>query len=589
MDSADDWSYSLPLQGQIVKIEGLTGPLKLDDAEKEVDGPSQNGKVGRVECGNANFCKVSLWSAMDMLVLTVPRESLVAWRPEDGGFDVYAPRDEDSLPTVSFDMLTALSHKGYCVVQMPESSDMLQTLGQELRWYKSDFVCLPSEAEEEYLGHEPKSKVVPLTGSASSELEESEGTSIGHYMKCISQMSSLVMPHAAESLNFSPAPKVGSFMIRQNFAGRSEMASLQRGSFTAEEKQEGAVGDLLDFIQRRRLCCMYFVSCEGGHIELTPCESGSGMEKVSLPSLAGKLLIFRQDLLHSACKDLGEHVIVQGWVLTEQRSLILNELMGAEDQIMRITGATNTFYNQPMSRGDDIHFMSLACKSGGGVFNGASKCNMYYMQTDTQIKIPLQRWDHDIYLAVVDNGWGLCQHSGLVLDHMMFAYDNQLFGVTDEEAFAFTPTLYMQSECAMEALVHGGWTKETMRGSKIDLYVADAAKEGEFLLGQTAGSQANEKWYSHYIPGQLVAYLLGLQGRLQHIDTACSASNVATNLAYQNMRVSRDASLFYAPRQRQSYGQPRAWEHLLQRRGRLYRLERGAHAWKSWAKHDIRQ
>jgi len=268
------------------------------------------------------------------------------------------------------------------------------------------------------------------------------------------------------------------------------------------------------------------------------------MEKVSLPSLEGKLLIFRQDLMNCACKDLGEHIVVQGWVLKEQRILIVEELMGTEKQMMEITGACNFEYNQPMSRGDDIHFMSAACRSGGGVFNCQSKANMYYMQTDCQIKVPQARWDHDIYLAQADPmGWGLCQHSGFVLDHMAFSFDNEWFKVSEEEASQFTPTVYMESEGTAEALFLGGWTKETMRGAKIDLYVADQGKEAEAF--DRWRSFGNEKWHEHYIPGNLVGYFLGLAGKLTHIDTACSASNVAVNLAYQNMRISRDARTFH--------------------------------------------
>lgn len=520
----EEISFSLPLQGQKVEIHSLVGKVTTSGGD-DVEGPSLNGKSGRVQYGNSSLCIVR---TSDGLLLQIPRENLSEFPPD---FDTLGPYDQFSAQGALADMLSSIDEKGYCVMQCIGNEGMRKGAMTEATWLKADFTRLFPEQEAMHLGNDACSKIVKLDTTRSWILH-----SVGHYTKYVMDIAGLLNP-VASAFGFTAADGVECKMLRQHCDASDK--GLDRGKIGEDEIEAGVVDSILDFVQRRRLCLMYIIESDpGSSVTLTPKHKGSGLSSATVPLDIDQLLIFRHDLLYYALGPAGNaHLIWQGWIMEQERELEVSELRGSVEEVSEFIGGHGSVMP---SSSDEVHLMTLACIMGANVNDLRTQNKFYQSTTDPMVKVPLARWDHDIYFSTeVLPGKALCQHSGFVNDVDFVAFDNEFFGFTEREAEGFSAIEYWPLRLTFEALYQAGYKDmKSIRGQKIDYAMGTGTMELNFplrfrLLGeQRTGMLASEE--------MIVANAFGFTGTTRYIDTACSASNVAMQVVYQDMRISRD-------------------------------------------------
>jgi len=146
--------------------------------------------------------------------------------------------------------------------------------------------------------------------------------------------------------------------------------------------EDDAVDSHHDFVECKKLCMLYLIDAEGGVLIL---HSDSGDVEIELTPNQNKLVIFREDQMSYTYEPIGKHVAVQSWILDKPIQQKLKE-----ESLRVIDGP-----EEPA--GERINVMSLTGRYPGKGFDGDSFWNMLSSGGDTQIHVPLMRWDTDIY------------------------------------------------------------------------------------------------------------------------------------------------------------------------------------------------
>lgn len=207
---------------------------------------------------------------------------------------------------------------------------------------------------------------------------------------------------------------------------------------------------------------------------------------------------------------------------------------------------------QPTDR--HVHITSAECRfpaSGNGLW-GAGMAWLHCV--DSFLEMPRARWDIDVYYSSEAGQFGhlgksSTKHAGLIDDQVMMEFDNNFFGFSDKQAVLMPPTTRLLFECAYKCLSNVGYNRETLKGAKIALSVADIGQEWGSFNGLLPEHEHNcfpyepELWalstHMHSInsPAQ-VAINFGLVGPIRNVDTACSASLVAASINHAALRKS---------------------------------------------------
>merc|ERR1719253_1997560 len=154
---------------------------------------------------------------------------------------------------------------------------------------------------------------------------------------------------------------------------------------------------------------------------------------------------------------------------------------------------------------NEVVITSLACKTNAGASTLENQRSVYRSQTDTVVRIPNSRWDHDLYYTA--GGWedsssgkATVQHAGFVNDGDCFSFDAKFFGYTDEQADKMPRSYYMDMEVSYECFHGAGYTMDTLKGKAIDLYFGTCQRDIEAAakyFGCIEGPLAD--WTDHHI------------------------------------------------------------------------------------------
>jgi 6-methylsalicylic acid synthase len=186
-------------------------------------------------------------------------------------------------------------------------------------------------------------------------------------------------------------------------------------------------------------------------------------------------------------------------------------------------------------RPEPIAVIGMGCRLPGGVTSPAEFWTMLLDGRDAVSEVPPERWE-DYVQASPENAATLrgTTRAGSFLDDIA-GFDAAFFGVVPREAELMDPQQRIMLEVVWEALEHAGIPPASLAGTDAGVYVGVGSDDyGRRLLEDIPRIEA---WTgigaAMCAVANRVSYALDLRGPSFAVDTACSASLVATHLACQ--------------------------------------------------------
>ncbi|MCU1349408.1 MAG: pksN 10, partial [Acidobacteria bacterium] len=156
---------------------------------------------------------------------------------------------------------------------------------------------------------------------------------------------------------------------------------------------------------------------------------------------------------------------------------------------------------------------------------------------DCITEVPAERWDHELYFDADQSkaGKSYSKWGGFIAD--VDKFDPLFFNISPKEASLIDPQERLFLETAWQTIEDAGYTKESIAGSRIGVYVGVMWGQYELygaeslLAGQTAVPSS-----SHASIANRVSYFFDLHGPSMALDTMCSSSLTAIHLACEELR-----------------------------------------------------
>ena len=187
-----------------------------------------------------------------------------------------------------------------------------------------------------------------------------------------------------------------------------------------------------------------------------------------------------------------------------------------------------------------IAIIGIGCRFPGGVTGPDSYWRLLSDGVDATRDLPPGRWDVDKFYDPEPGKSGKMGtfHGGFL--ERIDEFDAQFFGISPREAIWLDPQQRMLLQVAWEALEDAGQVAERLAGSDTGVFVGGFTLDYQLL--QNYGVYSRYQLQSHSATGMMMtmlanrlSYFFDFRGPSMAIDTACSASLVATHLAVQSI------------------------------------------------------
>eukprot|EP00930_Biecheleria_cincta_P063180 TRINITY_DN48682_c0_g1_i1.p1 TRINITY_DN48682_c0_g1~~TRINITY_DN48682_c0_g1_i1.p1 ORF type:complete len:823 (+),score=148.87 TRINITY_DN48682_c0_g1_i1:41-2509(+) len=490
----------------------------------------------------------------------------VEW-PSDIPFDLARhPNDARSFLT---EICESLISRGVCVVQMASSSSLREearlngekmrdvewlrretedsylgkdnmTLVKELPFFESE---TPDISDEAFKQHEPLAEDTDaksesswfdpdLYGSASEDEEEKPQQKPSQSQLKVTKQLDLAPLRAfdahlvslTELLAYSPEAFAARGVYDRNrtlvrIPHMAEGESLVGHAGPMDEQDVGMPEHFLTWLMQRRLCLFYNVDGQG-ILDLGFKKADSG-PATKLILREGMIVLFRADLLDYKYVPEDDSLVLQTWLL---------------DAVAPVQ--FRTLATPPGTQGcDRVHVKSMTERFPAGCDGCDMTWALFTAGTDAQIEPPITRFDKDLYYIPERDaamyGKAYIMHGALVNEESLIGFDNDFFGIDLEEAQAIAPSQRWVMEVGYETLWKGGWTKKSLKNQRIGTFMGDSGSEWNLIYLRQDKYQLTCN--NGFVTISRLAHCLGLTGPTVSVDTACSASLVATNAAAHMM------------------------------------------------------
>ncbi len=187
-----------------------------------------------------------------------------------------------------------------------------------------------------------------------------------------------------------------------------------------------------------------------------------------------------------------------------------------------------------------IAIIGIGCRFPGGVTGPDSYWRLLSGGVDATRDLPPGRWAVDKFYDPEPGKSGKMAtfHGGFL--ERIDEFDAQFFGISPREAIWLDPQQRMLLQVTWEALEDAGQVAEQLAGSDIGVFVGGFTLDYQLL--QNYGVYSRYQLQTHSATGMMMtmlanrlSYIFDFRGPSMAIDTACSASLVATHLAVQSI------------------------------------------------------
>ncbi|MFG2129192.1 SDR family NAD(P)-dependent oxidoreductase [Streptomyces sp. NPDC048751] len=190
--------------------------------------------------------------------------------------------------------------------------------------------------------------------------------------------------------------------------------------------------------------------------------------------------------------------------------------------------------------GEDAHDVAVAVIGMAGRYPGARDTDELWQNLlagrDCVGDVPRERWDHEL-LHDPEGGPGRTYSRWAALIDGVDEFDSLFFGISPAEAELMDPRQRLFLETAHQALQDAGYTPAGI-GRATGVYVGAMANDyGLFSAQGALTGESPYPWAEGYQIANRVSYLFDFTGPSLTVDTACSASGTALELACGAVRL----------------------------------------------------
>lgn len=570
------WGNERALEGTLVEIFGVGGEVEpyFSDPSLSSGWPPVfvDGEHGTCVAWSDEFDRyfVQLFNGLYVLI---PRDCLREWEPpppEEGGFDLAWPAAPPGEP-LSFDQLgfhaeelsDVLERKGWCLIQLA-ADEVARAVALDQARALPDLLPPKAEMAADFLGREGSGKTSVLEHGGASGTPE-DLWALADFDQQLTHLARALAPLTAERMGFrSRGRRKGTVWVP--FSSAAEEASLRPERLSDEDVDAGVLEAHLEFLRSRRLCLMTWIDNEGGECVLHPREETfPGAEPIRIPLSGGKLLVYRCDHIGYSCKPSTRNAVsLATWVLDDE--LDRQRLSGgyfAGGELER-SDALGILKGPPMPVGRRTRVMATHAHMPANAHDSDEFAMIFLAGVDGYIEIPSDRFDVDIYCSRGEDKspWkSYVIHSAMIETQELIMFDNDFFGITNEEAQFVSPGQRCVLQDGYMTLHKAGFTKKSLRGRNTGAYCGDTGSEFNVWsvtsasdapsatstpdkpYGQCRASGHAQAGVMSFITANRLSHCLGMVGGASSVDTACSASLVGVAVAVQNFRRAEEQQL----------------------------------------------
>jgi 3-oxoacyl-(acyl-carrier-protein) synthase/malonyl CoA-acyl carrier protein transacylase/NAD(P)-dependent dehydrogenase (short-subunit alcohol dehydrogenase family)/acyl carrier protein len=195
---------------------------------------------------------------------------------------------------------------------------------------------------------------------------------------------------------------------------------------------------------------------------------------------------------------------------------------------------------------NEVAVVGMSCRFPGDINSTRALWSTLLAGENKTSEVSLNRWDTDSIIAMMDGVDSdivdRIRYGGFLSDEVLATFDASFFRISEAEASRMDPAQRLLLTVSYEALVDAGYTKETIRGMKVGVFVGASGNIGEVESMKSSLAAHHKPSVYDATGGTLsvaagrISYVLELEGPSMTIDTACSSSLVALHTARRSLQ-----------------------------------------------------
>jgi len=509
--------------GALVAISGVTGKVASIEGTLSSELVDVNGQKAQLIEWNAERRE---WLAVSFqgCVFHVAQQNCFLLTPEElEGCDLTLGPSSVSQELVR-QMSDLLVEKGFATMKVLLSSQQRAEVFGVVKGLEEDdlFTRLPAHFEAGYLGKGGKAKVALLESLKDETPSRLLASALPAQDQGYTLFSQFLQPHVHEHFGFSIYSRTN-LLLRLSFSNPADEAK-----YLAPPAQSKEADAFLAIMSRKRLCLLHFLGPAVGELRLIP-RAAEGAE-VTLSAEPNTLVIFVTDQYEYSYEPHGEALTLQTFFLSEPLEFEYHGLGGSQIEVL---GKESVVPEAPPPAGEHVVVTGMASRDPCCAdMHEKLWSAVRHAGCDGFLEIPVTRFDVSAYIdyddqqRAVSQGKSYCRHQGHVEGIDIF--DAGFFNVPEQEAYGMDPEQRVLMETGWLSMAHAGFDKKKLH--------KDSAHFGVFVgISGSDWRDCCQVPSANGVPETFIAnrfsYAINLKGPSFIMNTACSASLVATHSA----------------------------------------------------------